>query len=585
MDRSGPGEVADPAHADAALEPAPLPGPAPEPDAPVGEAPRQPPVAWIAQALLAPARAAGADGLIYVASSERRADEIGRALRPFAPDVEVLVLPPWDCLPYDRASPSRESMGRRMAVLARLIEPAEGPRVLVASIEALMQKVPPRAAYKGAFLKVAVGQTLPRAALEAFAQATGYVFDDRIDEPGEIAILGEVADVFPPAADAPVRISLGADDEVLEIKRYDPVSQRTEAPVPAVRLGPASELILDPADGGVRAPGAEHAAPQVYSRMETVLRLAGAARVAEDPRARARAADIDAQIQEAFEARRGLGDAAAPPPERLYLTAKALVAELDRRETVTLDGSGVEPVPNFALERNPGRAFSDYVAAQLETRSRVVLTGAPHELRSLVRAARRGLDLEAQRVEAWAEVSAAAPGGLLALTADVEAGFRAPAEGLVLVSPSDVLGGRAAARSAGGGPQLLAEPDLRVGDVVLHEDHGLGVLEALEPVEVDGQARDALRIAYHGGDALLAPIEEFGRIWRYGAEAGAVTLDRLHTDAWRKRRAELSREIDATAEHLVAPPTPASPPASPIRRRRTRPRPSRPCSPTSRPAR
>ncbi|MDB5446491.1 MAG: hypothetical protein JWQ97_1808, partial [Phenylobacterium sp.] len=508
----------------------------------------------IAQALIEPARAAGKDGLVHVASSERRADEIGRALRQFAPDVEVLVLPPWDCLPYDRASPSRECMGRRMAVLARLSEAAEGPRVLVASAEALLQKVPPAKAFRSAFLEVTSGKPLKREVLEAFARTTGYLFDDRIDEPGEIAILGEVADVFPAGAEAPVRISFEAGDRVGEIKRYDPLSQRTEAPLSAVRLGPASELILGPDAKVEREPGLEHRAPEIYGRMETVLQRMPHARLAEDPRARPRAAELGEQIQEAYEARRALGEVETglPPPERLYLTAGALAAELDRRRAASPPAAEVRQIPNFALERNPGRAFCDFVAAHLDAGRRVVLTGLAHELRSLVRAARRGLEKSPEPVEDWSAATGARPGALLALQADVDAGFEDRATDLVLVCAADVLGGRVAARQAQGAPALLADPDLRVGDVVLHEDHGLGVLTALERVEVDGVVRDALRLEYHGGASVLAPVEEFGRVWRYGADAEAVTLDRLNTDAWKTRRAELSREIDRTAEHLVA---------------------------------
>jgi transcription-repair coupling factor (superfamily II helicase) len=537
------------AHADAPLAPAP----AAAPDPAEGRA-GQPPAAWCAQAVIEAARAAGPDGLAYAASSERRADEIARALRQFAPDIEVLVLPAWDCLPYDRASPSREVMGRRMAVLAALAEPARGPRVLVASVEALLQRTPPASALKTAFLHLRKGETLDRVALEAFAASTGYVSDDRIDEPGEIAILGTVVDVFPAAADAPIRIGLDEDDRILEIKRYDPLSQRTEDPIEAAAIGPASELIL-PADAGPRAPGAEHRAPETYGKMATVLERMPRARMAFDAKAAGRAADFLDQVTEAHEARRLLAepDERLLGPDRLYLTLKAYRAAVARHTAVDLDASAVEPIPRFAQARNPGRAFSEHVAAALAEGRRVLLTGLPHELRPLLRAAKRGLDAAPERVDGWAAAVAAPAGALLAWEADLDAGFSDPALGLIVIAAADVLGGRVARRGgATSSASLLADPDLRVGDVVIHEDHGLGIFTALERVEVDGETRDALRLEYHGGASLLVPVEEFGRIWRYGAEREAVSLDRLHTDAWAKRRAALSADIDRTAEHLVA---------------------------------
>lgn len=144
------------------------------------------------------------DGLtVLMTTSEARADEVGRALGAMTDaDVEVLILPPWDCLPYDHASPSRESQGRRLAVLSRLGAEGGGRQVLVVSPEAAMLRLPPSEA-RSAVFEMTVGDALDRDALSAFARRTGYVIDDRIDEPGEIAILGEVVDVFHPPHGVP----------------------------------------------------------------------------------------------------------------------------------------------------------------------------------------------------------------------------------------------------------------------------------------------------------------------------------------------------------------------------------------------
>ncbi|MFC3079139.1 transcription-repair coupling factor [Phenylobacterium terrae] len=519
--------------------------------APSRSASRQPTPSAVASALVEPARQAGASGLVYMASSERRAEEIGRALRQFAPDVEVLVLSPWDCLPFDRASPSREVMGRRCAVLRCLGKGAEGPRVLVAPAEALLQKVAPPKALEAGWLQVRKGERLTREGLEAFAHAAGYLTDDRIDEPGEIALLGEVVDIFPAAAEAPLRLRLSEDGEVLDIRAYDPLSQRTDEELEAATIGPASELVLDGKHGQAvdRVAGIEHRLAEHYAKLVTVLSLTPKARLAADPSAPSRVAGFCEQLEDAREARRLFGEE-DPPAPGLYLDRKALEAEIARRERLDLDLETVVPIPIFALERNPGRAFADFVQGRLEAGERVLLTGLPHELRALARAVKRGLDRAPDGTTDWAGILAAEPGALLMAPFDLDAGFTDPDAKLTVIAAPDVMGGRVAKRTAGAG--LLAEPELRVGDVVIHEDHGLGVLRAIEPVEVEGAVRDAVRIEYHGGAMLLAPVEEFGRIWRYGAEESAVSLDRLHTDAWAKRRVEISAEIDRTAEELVA---------------------------------
>ena len=486
---------------------------------------------------------------LYVAQTERRAEEIGRALAVVAPGVEVVMLPAWDCLPYDRASPSREVMGRRMAALAQLAAPATGPRVLVTSPEALVQRLPPAEALDGAGFALRVGDVLDREALQAFADRVGYGADERVDEPGELAILGEVVDAFSPDAALPFRVKLDAADTIVELDAYDPLTQRSVERIEAASLGAASEWI---GQGVERAPGCEHRLPGAYASLRTAFDVQPGAWLALEPGVHERAHALIAQVEEGWRAQRDFAAPGAPPPQRptaLYLDAEALDQALDAAASLALDLAGLEPAPQFARARNPGRAFSDAVSAAVESGGRVVLTGQPHELKALNRALQRGLSLKAEAVADWA---AARKGeGVAALEADFDAGFVDAAAKLTVLAAADVLGGRVAARRTPAAA-LASEPELRLGDVVIHEDHGVGVLRALESVEVDGVARDALRLEYYGDATLLAPVEEFGRIWRYGAEAEAVTLDRLKGEGWDRRRAEVSAQIDADAKVLVA---------------------------------
>jgi transcription-repair coupling factor (superfamily II helicase) len=532
------------------LVPGPGPGTGPTATAPLG-ADRQAPAAAVA-VHLAGQRPAKGETRVHLASSDRRAEEIGRALADLAPDLEILVLPPWDCLPYDRASPGREIMGRRMAVLRRLTAKTSD-RFLLLSPESLLQRAPPAEAVSATF-KLSFGQLLDREALFAFAQATGYVADDRVDEPGEIALLGEVVDVYPADAALPVRIVVDADGRVSDLRTYDPLTQRTDGTIEALTLGPASELVLG-ADDDVREPGVEHRMSAHYASMPSLFEIIPKAKVTRDGAFDDRLAESLAQIADAFEAHRMLraaGDAAAPEPAGLYLSAEEAAAGLGGWRPKLLALTQVSAVPSVAGARNPGRAFCDLVEAERTAERRVVLAGLAHERRALARALGRGLHVTPIEVSAWFDVEAAAPGSIVSLDLDIDAGFVDSDERLTVIAASDVLGGRLASRGTGGDRSLLAaEPDLRLGDVVLHEDHGVGVLRELQTIEIDGVTHDTLRLGYHGGASLLAPVAEIGRIWRYGAEEEAVSLDRLKGDAWPKRRAEVSRHMDEAAARLV----------------------------------
>jgi transcription-repair coupling factor (superfamily II helicase) len=115
--------------------------------------------------LLEQVKEAGPAGIIYVAGGERWAEQLAQALKGLAPELTVYLMPPWDCLPYDSASPSREAMGRRMAVLRRMSGASTTPRLLVTSAAAILQRVPPRAVARNAVFSLRTGeefsQTLP----------------------------------------------------------------------------------------------------------------------------------------------------------------------------------------------------------------------------------------------------------------------------------------------------------------------------------------------------------------------------------------------------------------------------------------
>ena len=553
------------------LEPGARPLPAAEPSPP-----RQVPAGAAAAALARLAQPGRRKLFVHLASSDRRAEELGRALTGIAPGIEVLVLPPWDCLPYDRASPSRDVMGRRMQVMTRLMA-ASTLCVLVVSPDALIQRLPPAEVVAGARFPIVRGQPLDREALAAFAAATGYVVDDRIDEPGEIAILGEVVDIFPADAARPLRLLTDEGGVVTEIRVFDPISQRTDGDLPAFTLGPASELVLvEPVEP--RAAGAEHRMPETYGDLPSLFDLLPAtAVVTRDERFTERLDQMLEQVGDAFEAHRSLraaGDAAAPEPSRLYLDDAQVTAGVSAWTARDLDLVGVEAMTNFALAANPGRAFCDLVAAQTGEGRRVLVTGLKHELSPLARALSRGLQLTPEPATTWQEIAARPPGSVSSLQLDLDTGYFDPAQGLCVIAAADVLGGRLVDRRSQGREALISEPDLRIGDVVLHEDHGVGVLRELQTVEIDGTLRDTLRLEYAGGASVLAPAEEIGRIWRYGAEAAAVKLDKLGGDAWPKRRAEVHHHLAEVAERMVELATararatcaPVSPPKAPYAR-------------------
>ncbi|KAK0341617.1 hypothetical protein LTR94_025648, partial [Friedmanniomyces endolithicus] len=394
---------------------------------------------------------------------------------------------------------------------------------------------------------IQVGQVLDRQALCDFADRTGYLHDERIDEPGEIAFLGEVVDVFAPTAPSPCRITFDEDDRVSDIKTFDPVSQRTVRAVAGLTLTPASEWIAHGGD----ASGDEPCLASAYgATLSDIFSLCAGWRLLLEGDSAARFEQVRVQIDDAWEARCAFdtADAGTPTrPDKLYLNKDEISARLAPADR--LDLADVEPAPLIFKEPSPGRALKTLLE-ELRGDGTLILTGLAHEQRIISRLLKRCRIAPAVKIERWEEIYADGAAGLSTIEADLDAGFLLRSENRLILTPSDLLGARVAQhRREAADP--FGETEIRIGDVVIHEDHGVGVLQALEAVDVDGAQREVLRLEYQGGDTVLAPIEEFDRIWRYGSEPSAVTLDRLHGEGWIKRRAEVSAQIDKAAAQMV----------------------------------
>ena len=150
---------------------------------------------------------------VFVARDGSRATAFEAAMGFFAPEMEILRLPAWDCLPYDRVGPSAGVSAERMATLTRLARGGWGkaPALLLTHAPALLQRLPPKASVLAAGYSAAVGAMVDMGELERYFAIYGYHRASTVSERGEFAVRGGVIDVFPPGADEPVRLDLFGD--------------------------------------------------------------------------------------------------------------------------------------------------------------------------------------------------------------------------------------------------------------------------------------------------------------------------------------------------------------------------------------
>jgi len=302
--------------------------------------------------------AALADGVhLHIARDDRRMDELRNVLGIFAPGLEVLSFPAWDCLPYDRVSPNADVLGERMHALAVLKGKNPGPLLVLATVNAVLQRVPPRDALLGTMLNLQTGGRIELETLSKFLESHGFGRGGTVREPGEYAFRGGIVDIFPPAAARPVRLDLFGD-EIEKLRFFDPATQLSEEECTGIALEPVSELSLD--DESVqrfregyrsifgagtgdpvyeaiserqRIAGAEHWLPLLYGQMETLFDYLPDVSVTVDHQGEEAAAARFETIADFYEARKSFAEAPTKgdgdgtvyrplPPDRLYLTEK-----------------------------------------------------------------------------------------------------------------------------------------------------------------------------------------------------------------------------------------------------------------------
>ena len=183
--------------------------------------------------------------VLHICRDDARLDDIEQCLSFFAPELNVIKIPAWDCLPYDRVSPNSEIISQRLDGLAKLGELSDYDHCLVlTTVNALLQRVPPRNFFADTSKDLQVGLEYPSNDLINFFENNGYLRTGTVREPGEYAVRGGIIDVFPSGLLEPARLDFFGE-ELEAIRAFDPVSQRTIKKLKSAKLRPVAEVRLN----------------------------------------------------------------------------------------------------------------------------------------------------------------------------------------------------------------------------------------------------------------------------------------------------------------------------------------------------
>ena len=543
-------------------------------------------------------------GVIYVADNGINMTQTAAMLRLMHPEYRVFEFPAWDTVPYDRVSPNGTIMAKRIETLSSLLFDSDKttPIIVITSVGAVLQKLPPARIFHNAQKMVQVGSKLNFDEIIHYVSLNGYLRVEQVMEAGEYAVRGDIIDIFPSGSEQPLRIDL-FDDEVERLRIFDAVTQRTIGELNAYVFQAANEVVLDPRSikcfrekyrelfgaeamhdelyesisKGIKVLGMEQWLPLFYEdSLPSLFDYFPQASVLlgfhTDDAVRAKTESIHdyyaARTENMEYNQRNAEDVYRPiKPELLYLSEAELHKILQKRNCYAVTSMSQVPTQNAQdLHTIPGRNFTHAkhvsLAAVYEdlkqyfsenarlkrivccytqgSRDRLAKLMAEHQINDLV------------LCDSWFDAHRYTQQKKIALIiAELPHGFRDNA--YCIVSEQDILGERQHRKVRKINAKNFIEDIsvLNIGELVVHAEHGICRFLGLENIMAGGAPHDCLKLLFAHDDKLFVPVENIDVISHYGSEDENVALDVLGGAAWQAKKAKVKEKIKDIAEKLI----------------------------------
>ncbi len=561
---------------------------------------------------LRPFLAAGLAGvgrtLLVVTATTREAEQLVAELGDLVDPATVAYYPSWETLPHERLSPRSDTVGRRLAVLRRLCHPvvAEGSTsdavtgplsVVVAPVRSVLQ---PQVKGLGDLtpVELEVGGSADLDEVVAGLSAAAYTRVDLVEKRGEFAVRGGIVDVFPPTEEHPLRVEFWGE-EIEEIRSFAVADQRTIEVVPRLWAPPCRELLLtdevraravelgrahpelleitDKIAAGIAVEGMEALIPALVDELELLVDLLPAdtqVLVLDPERARARAHDLVATSEEFLGASWAAAAGGGQAP--VDLQAASYRALGDVREHALERGQAWWTFSPFGLDDAEGgpeeqvttapsyrgdveQAFGDIKRWRGDGYTVVVVYAGHGPAERMVEALGER-DLPARLVEGLPAGTVPDPDVVTVTCGNLAHGLVDDGRRLVVLTGEDIVGQKASTRDMRAMPvrrkRQIDPLELKPGDYVVHEQHGVGRFLEMRQREVKGVTREYLILEYgaskRGGppDQLMVPADALDQVTRYvGGEQ--PSLDRLGGADWTKRKNRAKKAVREIAAELI----------------------------------
>ncbi|MDQ6977496.1 MAG: CarD family transcriptional regulator, partial [Ghiorsea sp.] len=472
--------------------------------------------------------------------------------------------PAWEVLPYDRVSPHHGIVGERFATLGRLLHEPKPQGILITSLPAWLHRIAPAHTVAAHVWQLKVGQRLDIAKLTTQLAESGMQAAERVLVQGEFAMRGGLLDIWPATEEKPLRLDL-FDDEIESIRYIDPETQRSADHLDEFTSVPVREVILDgqgvetfsaafrarfpqhrthpmlsAVQKGRLHPGIEALLPLTYPETARLPDyLPKSAQIYSVASLEEKQLSFAEQVRGQYEMVKMNGEPSIAPQELYALDTSTQVLHLETEAHIQAAPS----IIRWQSSPKPVQAMLDWLQKRLDDDWKLMLVA--HSMGQQARM----LDVcsplskniyEVKGLYDWLNKKVVTSLGYL------EAGFILEDEKKIVLTGQELLGQRLPRRRKSAvtirADLFSSLQELKTGDPVVHEDHGVGRYKGLVAMEDDDVHADFLHIEYAGGTSIYLPVEELNRLHRYTGDDNPP-LNKLGSDKWKKTRERVKKDL------------------------------------------
>ncbi len=511
--------------------------------------------------------------IVLITPTHTQAQSLSSDLVAFIDEDDIELLPAWETLPFERISPSIETMGHRSRVIKRL-QSKNKPKLVVASIRAAIQKISTAQSFEE--IQIIVGGEIDQDELANRLVKLGYQREYQVESRGHFSIRGSIVDIFPSTESHPIRIEMWGDS-IERMNHFSVADQKSTSTLHSAEIYPATELLFNESVSEKAKVASEEltwakdsflaiSESRSFEGMESFLPFLiedhqGVFSLLKDADSVVlyEPTQIKNKIHELMDEEQALAKTLSVTWDAPLSDAPSMFVDFEKvinTQSVTL-WSSISPSPDTPILSSSAFDTPRGDNAELVKRLREVsdlgyvtvlvspsFAGVTRMADQLISAG-----LETKFVDEIPQEPTA--GVIYSVVADLEYGFVSSSFSLAIITDHEIAGHRHVRRTnRGSKASLQTYDDLNPGDFVVHHHHGIGVFEGLETKTMVGVTREYLILSYKGKDKLFVPSDQVGSVRKY-IGGDKPKLNKLGGADFEKVRSSVRKQINLIAQELV----------------------------------